>query len=97
MPGKIVYDYTKTIKVCQGEAGEETTTSVSIQGEWPPCCKKEWKNIEALVSDGLPCDRCGARAVAVCKCGKHVVNLFRVPKHIWPENYEERIRVIKTD
>ena len=86
---RVIYDWRKEVRIAQGEGGEETTAGESTHGEYPSCFSEDWSKGPSAPSSQVNFQERG------CTCGKHVLYWMRIPEEFWPENYEERVRVIE--
>ncbi len=86
---KIVYDWRKSFHVVEGECGRESTRAESIRGQFPSCFKEDWSKGPSNASSQVNFLERG------CSCGNHILYWARIPEEGWPDDYEERVRVIE--
>ena len=89
--GKVVYDWKRRVQITLGESGQETTSGEATHGEYPSCLPEDWKHGPANSSNLVNFTE------RKCSCGKHFLYWVKIPQEFWPNDYEERVRVIEKD
>ena len=85
---RIVYDFKKESKGVHGDE-EGTQIGESAIGKFPNCLPPEW---EKTFPDGGETINYIKRS---CNCGNHTYYWARLPNEAWPDECEERIRVVE--